>query len=200
MGLGGGLNSGGLILSAQQGTGGFNVFGIGMNGDGTIYANVIGDPFSHQSIYAGSSVTALQRNTWYSIRADAGFVPYIVGVNTYIHVDVFVAINGIQEIEAHIDTGVLASVLPLGLGANRWVFQPGTVNGSTIDNIVVEGGGSGPIPPPPATEPAKIFQGALEVIYDPQSISAATIYQGAIEILRGKTTPPSVIATCVMHD
>lgn len=175
------------ILQCQIGTGGYSSFAVGMNGDHTLWVTMLGVPASHESQYVGSSVTPINYSTWYWVEANVIFGTYIIGPDAFVSVEINLAINGIEEIA----TGTLLSgVTEASIGGpgriDRWIFAPGTINGSGIDNILVETGG-GAIPPPPATEPATLFQAVVETLEtdDPDAV----IYQAVVEILQKVDSP-----------
>lgn len=174
------------ILQCQLGTGGYQVFSIGMNADSTIFCQVLADPFTHTSTYAGSTMTALHFETWYDIIANAVFSTYVSGGVTFIQVQVNIAIDGIQEIDVLVKTNAKLSDVGT-LGATRWIFAAGAINGSVIDEIVCQTGG-GAISPPVATLPANVYQEVAELLQigNPN----ANVYQLVVEILHGPAAPP----------
>lgn len=196
MGLGPNLNDGIPVVACQFGTGGYEIFGVGLNGDSTLFARVLADPSQHTTTPAGFTSIPLFRNTSYNIIANVFFGTYVdIDSITKIYANVNVAVNGIQEINQQVLTGVPVTTLP-GLGVNRWVFQPGTIGGSMITNIVVDNS-SGSISPPSSSQPVDIYQGVIEVVYAP--VPNAVIYQGVIELVQSLVPPPTAIAHCVMH-
>ncbi len=197
LGLGPNINSGIPLVAGQQGTGGYEVFGVGMNGDGTLFCRVCADPARHTTTYAGRTITGLQRNVYYNIIANCEFSVYLdISMNLLVAVQVNVAINGVQEIDKLVLTDAPSSAFTNGLGINRWVYSPGTVGGSTITNIVTNVGGGG-IGPPPGSSEVRNYQGAIEVVYPTDN--QANIYQGVIELVQSTVPPPTAIASCVMH-
>lgn len=198
MGQGPGLNVGIPIMAGQIGTGGYEVFGIGLNGDSTLFVRTCAPPSAHTTTPVGKTPYGLHREVWYDIIANVEFLPYLdLDMIFKVAVQVNVAIDGIELIDEFVNTQTLVSTFGgVGLGISRWVFQPGTTGGSTIADIEVNVG-SGSISPPVAVEPATIFQGIMEVVYtaDPDAV----IYQAVIELVQSLTSPPTAIATCVMH-
>lgn len=177
--LGGNINTAGL-LQCQLGTGGYSVFRVGMNGDNTLFADVLASPFAHTTTYAGSTQTPIQFNTWYSIIANCIFSAYAIGPDAYVRVEVNVAIDGLEEIAVTVDTLAKVSDISPSPGITRWIFAPGTISGSVIDNIEISDTG-GAIPPPLAVAPAKIHQAVIEVVKTTEP--KARIYQAVIELV-----------------
>lgn len=178
--VGSSLTTGAGIIDGQLGGGGYVAFRLGLNGDARLYVEVGDTIASHQRIYIASSLTSLNRDTWYDIVAnvifDADTDP------TGILVQVNLSIDGVEEINVSKST----QVLPTSLGAiDQWIFNPGTVSGMVIDNIEVTGPG-GSITPPVATEPANVHQHVMEAVHhgDPKGI----VYQHVLEVLLGPPT------------
>lgn len=187
----GDLTVGAGILNCTLGSGGYVVFQVGMQGDSRLQASVLGPIASHVTTYAGSSLTALHPDVWYTITANVILAFNIFGITAQVNL----AINGVQELDVFVQTSELNSALA---AMDAWTFNPANIQGMLIDNILVTGPG-GTITPVESTEPAKTFQGVMEILQNNPD-TEAVVEQGVIELIMSPTPPPFAIASCVMHD
>ena len=183
------------VLECSLGVGGYSIFRVGMQGDSRIFVSVLGPPAGHQNVYVASSETFLHNSVWYDIEANIILGDSILGITAQVNL----AINGHEEINELVFTGVFSGDIPGGIvGIDKWVFSPANIQGMVIDNISVSSPG-GAISPPAPTEPADVLQGVIEVVQTNPDVEAV-IEQGVIELVLLPTPPPSIIASCVLHD
>ncbi len=180
-----------LISCAPSGTAANDLLLLGFSSNHKLFANVLGS-------YAGESTEVFNYNTWYELQVDAEFL-----VNTHVgtHSGCVTAKIDITSDEELILSTTFDTLLPVAslfaLGVNRWIFQPATVNGSTIDDIVLEdirdsigAGGSG-------SPTARVTQAVVEYMKGHDLVlTQGTIFETVTE---GTSTTQAQIAHAVIE-
>lgn len=154
---------------------------VGIAEDGRIFASSFNQ-------HIGISQTAVHFNTWYKVRLDILWDLYDLGDGVFrISTQVKLYIEDSLEFDHIIATGVPVSVLPLGIGANRFFFIAASNQGSTIDNIRVATSGETIVP---SSLPGRVASEVNEVVLNDTTYPVSI----ASEVIELPSRPPVCLA------
>jgi hypothetical protein len=165
--------------------GGAEILHLGYNSDGTFYIQ------SGSSLVC-SSIDTLEADEWMFIQVDFTIGDHIVLGVDYITILADILLNGkvIASSLVPIDSSLITSICPLGLGVNAYEFSPPGFFGGLIDNITISTPSQGGTPyfPHGGFQSARMTQSVIEVSEVPDNANLR-LTQGVIEALELPSNP-----------